>query len=68
MSKYDIFCVEYGVRVVVSVHTTKQVVTPFDISISSVYKQGKEVDEVWWDSVNEMKLYHSLCQELNKVF
>lgn len=67
MRKYDIYHTGYGVTVTVVVHTDRPIVTPFDLSIECVCRHGKQVDKMWWETVNELQLYHVLCKDLNEM-
>ena len=51
----------------VGVHSPNAVITPYDISIESVSKHGKEVKCTWWESVNENVLYDVLTKEVNDL-
>lgn len=67
MKTFDIYLTQYGVTVTVGVHSPNAVITPYDISIESVSKHGKEVKCTWWESVNENVLYDTLTKEVNDL-
>lgn len=67
MKTFDIYLTQCGVTVTVCVHSPNAVITPYDISIESVSKHGKEVKCTWWESVNENVLYDVLTKEVNDL-